>query len=152
MLDELLRDLVDDCSVEAEARGCKFTVICSGEIAMAGDRELVRRAIENVMRNALQYSPEGKVVNVQLESGAGTATIRVKDEGSGVSEKDLTRIFDPFFRADDSRTAATGGMGLGLSIAMRAVRLHNGRIEAQNSHPGLLVTITIPTNGIPVAP
>jgi signal transduction histidine kinase len=144
LLDELLKDLVDDCSVEAEARGCEFALKCGDDILMTGDRELIRRAIENVLRNAIQYSPQGKVVNVQLENSGGTARIEVIDQGPGVPESALARIFDPFFRADDSRTSSTGGMGLGLSIAMRAVRLHNGSIEAKNVYPGLLVTIEIP--------
>ena len=64
--------------------------------------------------------------------------------GPGVPEEELTRIFHPFYRVDDSRTASTGGVGLGLAIAMRAVRLHHGSIEAKNVQPGLLVTIRVP--------
>ena len=77
-------------------------------------------------------------------SRAGTASIAVRDRGHGVPEEQLTRIFQPFFRVDSSRNGATGGIGLGLAIAMRAVSLHHGGIEAKNEHPGLLVTIEMP--------
>ncbi len=111
---------------------------------MVGDPELTRRAIENVLRNAIQYSPENTRVEVELESAGGTARIAVRDRGAGVPEDQLTRIFQPFFRVDGSRNGATGGVGLGLAIASRAVSLHHGRIEAKNEHPGLLVTMEIP--------
>jgi signal transduction histidine kinase len=113
-------------------------------VAIAGDPELIRRAAENILRNAIRYSPQGATVDVEVGIERGFAKIRIADKGSGVPEADLTRIFEPFYRVDDSRTAATGGVGLGLAIAMRAVRLHNGSIEASNLDPGFLVTIRIP--------
>ena len=111
---------------------------------MLGDPELTRRAIENVLRNAIQYSPESASIDVELEATSGTARISVRDRGAGVPDAQLTRIFQPFFRVDDSRNGATGGVGLGLAIASRAVSLHHGRIEAKNEHPGLLVTVELP--------
>lgn len=143
-LDQLIADLVEDCSVEAVAHHCEIVFQSSGEVTMVGDPELTRRAIENVVRNAVQYSPEQTLVDVELEATAGTARIGIRDRGPGVPEEQLTRIFQPFFRVDSSRNGATGGMGLGLAIAMRAVSLQHGSIEAQNRDPGLLVTITMP--------
>ncbi len=111
---------------------------------MVGDSELTRRAVENVLRNAIQYSPENSRVDVALEVSGGTARIAIRDRGAGVPDDHLTRIFQPFFRVDNSRNGATGGVGLGLAIASRAVSLHRGRIEAMNDNPGLLVTIEFP--------
>jgi two-component system, OmpR family, sensor histidine kinase CpxA len=70
--------------------------------------------------------------------------ISVRDYGPGVPEADLPRIFLPFFRVDDSRNRATGGAGLGLTIAQRAVSSHHGRLVAENMEPGLRVTIELP--------
>jgi two-component system sensor histidine kinase CpxA len=143
-LDRLVADLVEDCSVEAAAHHCEIAYRCAGEVSMVGDPELTRRAIENVLRNAIQYSPENTRVDVDLEAVSETARIAIRDRGAGVPDEQLTRIFQPFFRVDGSRNGATGGVGLGLAIASRAMRLHHGRIEAKNEQPGLLVTMEIP--------
>jgi len=143
-LDELIADLVEDSTVETNARGCRIDYAVGRTLPLTGDPELVRRAIENVLRNAIRYSPEGGAVRVEVGTDGGAAHVRITDAGPGVPDEEITRIFDPFYRVDDSRTAATGGMGLGLAIAMRAVRLHNGSIQAKNLHPGFLVTIRIP--------
>jgi two-component system sensor histidine kinase CpxA len=96
------------------------------------------------MRNAVQYSPDGARVDVTLETNADSARIAIRDRGAGVPEDQLTRIFQPFYRVDGSRNGATGGLGLGLAIAMRAVNLHHGSIDARNEETGLLVTIRLP--------
>jgi two-component system sensor histidine kinase CpxA len=143
-LDELMGDLVEDCTVEASVRGCPIAYSSGRSLSIKGDAELIRRAIENVVRNAIRYSPVGAAVTIQTEADGGSALIQVADRGPGVPEEEIGRIFNPFYRVDDTRSASTGGVGLGLAIAMRAVRLHNGSIEAKNLHPGLLVTIRIP--------
>jgi two-component system sensor histidine kinase CpxA len=144
LLDELIRDVVEDCSIEAAARNCEIELKCASSVPVTGDPELIRRAIENVLRNAIRYSPEKALVSVHLEVVAQTARIEIRDRGPGVPEEQLQQIFRPFFRVDDSRNSSTGGMGLGLAIATRAVSLHHGSIEAENVHPGLLVTIRLP--------
>jgi two-component system sensor histidine kinase CpxA len=143
-IQDLLRDVVDDCSVEAAARSCSISIESSEPAAITGDEELIRRAVENVLRNAIRYSPERETVTVRLESSEGSTKIEVRDRGPGVPEEQLSEIFQPFVRVDDSRNNATGGIGLGLAIAMRAVRLHNGSIEATNAGPGLRIMIGIP--------
>lgn len=143
-IQDLLRDVVDDCSVEAAARSCSISIESSEPAAITGDEELIRRAVENVLRNAIRYSPERETVTVRLESSEGSTKIEVRDRGPGVPEEQLSEIFQPFVRVDDSRNNATGGIGLGLAIAMRAVRLHNGWIEAKNAEPGLRIRIGIP--------
>ena len=109
-----------------------------------GNRELLRRAMENVLRNAIRYSPENSTIDVSIAEDSRAATIAVRDYGTGVPEDALERIFDPFFRVDEARDAMSGGSGLGLSIAKQAVQVHRGTITAENALPGLRVKISIP--------
>jgi two-component system sensor histidine kinase CpxA len=146
-LDELLREVVDDCRVEADARGCQIAFSGRPELTMRGDREVLRRAVENVLRNAIRYTPAGTSVDIQLLASAGAARISVRDYGPGVPAEALPKIFQPFFRVDDSRYTATGGVGLGLAIASRAIGLHHGKLWAENTPPGLKVWIELPLVG-----
>jgi two-component system sensor histidine kinase CpxA len=142
----LMQDVLSDCAFEAEARSIKIASRVSGPLDMQGDPELIRRAIENVLRNAIRFSPEQSSIQTQVEHDAHSITVAVRDSGPGVPENLLTGIFDPFVRADESRdTSAGGGVGLGLSIARRAVLLHHGAITAKNLNPGLQVTIELPS-------
>lgn len=143
-LDELVDELVDDCSIEARAHGCVLDLRSAGPVTLDGDSELLRRAIENVMRNAIRYAPLESKVEVALENGGGWAKIQVRDYGPGVPEEALPRLFDPFYRVEEDRDRKSGGVGLGLSIARRAVELHKGKLRASNASPGLLVEIDLP--------
>jgi two-component system sensor histidine kinase CpxA len=111
---------------------------------LSGDEELIRRALENVIRNAIRYAPHNTSVDVELVRTADAAFVSVRDYGPGVPSEALTRIFDPFYRVDSDRNRASGGLGLGLAIARRSVELHKGKLSAQNANPGLLVTIQLP--------
>jgi signal transduction histidine kinase len=141
---DIINEVVRDCAVEAEMRGCKIEV--SGDICgpVHGNPELLRRAVENVLRNGIRYSPEKSSVALSLLENGNDATISIRDFGPGVPDKSLARIFDPFFRVEDARNTNGGGSGLGLSIAKRAVHLHRGLITAENATPGLRITIVIP--------
>jgi signal transduction histidine kinase len=143
-IDDLVAGLVDDCSIEALAHGCALGLASSGPVTLDGDGELLRRAIENVMRNAIRYAPAESKVEVTLENGGGWAKIRVRDYGPGVPDESLPRLFDPFYRVEQDRDRKSGGVGLGLSIARRAVELHKGKLTASNASPGLLVEIDLP--------
>jgi two-component system sensor histidine kinase CpxA len=143
-LNDLLLVTAEDSEVEAQAAGCSIDVSAPEETNLQGNAELLRRAIENVLRNAIRYAPPESTVEVRLEREENWARITVRDYGPGISEKLRERIFDPFFRADVSRDERTGGLGLGLAIARRAVRVHHGDITAANASPGALLTITLP--------
>jgi len=143
-LDELVGVLIHDCRIEAQARGCSLELDPGGGVWVEGDRELLRRAIENVMRNAIRYAPADTRVEVALEHAEGRACVRVRDYGPGVPDAALARIFDPFYRVEADRNRTHGGYGLGLSIARRAVELHGGKLRASNALPGLLVEIELP--------
>ena len=144
-LTELLRRLVQDADFEAGARQCEIVCKASGQVLFRGSRELLARAFENVIRNALHYTPEGGRVTVDLRAAEFSAVVRIADQGPGVPDAALEKLFDPFFRVADARDRQSGGTGIGLAIAERAVRLHGGTIRARNREQGgLLVEIVLP--------
>jgi two-component system sensor histidine kinase CpxA len=147
-LNDLLLVTAEDCEVEAQAAGCSIDVNLPEETSLQGNAELLRRAIENVLRNAIRYAPSESTVEVRLEREKEQVRITVRDYGPGIPDKLEGRIFDPFFRADASRDERTGGLGLGLAIARRAVRVHHGDITAVNAAPGALLTITLPLHPV----
>ena len=140
----VVSETVRDACIEVEARGCRVNVEGKLTAKAMGDRELLRRAVENVLRNAVRYSPPGANIDIVLKEQENTARITVRDYGSGIPDIYLDKIFDPFFRVEEARDSETGGVGLGLSIAKRAVQLHKGSIVARNANPGLSVQITLP--------
>jgi len=150
-----LRDLVEqvarDAEYETPGRGCRVTADAADEFLVDADPDLLRSAVENAVRNATRYTAEGTTVEVRLErqqaaNGNGEEiVIRVLDSGPGVPDEALAKIFEPFYRLDDARNRQTGGAGLGLSIADRAIRLHGGQLRASNrKEGGLEVEIRIP--------
>ena len=148
-LRELLQELTPDMEYEARGRNCHVTLTATGAVAVKGNRELLGRAIENVVRNAIAYTSEGTTVEVNLhreELVAGEfAVVAVRDHGPGVPEDGLKSIFRPFFRLDLSRQRSTGGYGVGLAITERAIRLHGGEVVASNATDGgLVVTMRLP--------
>jgi len=143
-LDELLADIVNDGSIEAVARGCSLDLDAQCPATITGDPELLRRAAENVIRNAIRYAPPQTSVEVRLKCDDHTAHIQVRDYGPGVPEEALARIFQPFYRVEGHRNRESGGVGLGLAIAQRAVELHKGTLRASNAHPGLRIEIDLP--------
>lgn len=143
-LDELIEEIAGDTLIEASAKHCGINLNSMEPISLAGDPELLRRAIENVVRNAIRYAPEGTTVDIDLRATGDLAQICVRDHGPGVPEKALPRIFDAFYRVEEDRDRASGGVGLGLAIAKRAVELHHGKLYARNASPGLLVAIELP--------
>jgi two-component system sensor histidine kinase CpxA len=143
-LSDILRDVVFNCELEAAERGCSIQVETPDDLHTTGDAEMLHRAIENVVRNAIRYSPPGAAVETRIGLSEGRIVVEVRDYGPGVPEDQLSKIFNPFFRVDESREASSGGIGLGLSIARRAIRLHHGELCAENAHPGLRVSIVLP--------
>lgn len=144
-LDELIRVIVDDVHIEAERRKIELTLDLA-EAEMAGNPELLRRAIENIVRNAIRYSPEGNSVQITLRRSGALYKIAVRDFGTGVPDEALSHIFDPFYRVEKDRGRTSGGVGLGLAIARRAVELHHGMMRAFNQKPGLVIEIDLPAS------
>ena len=143
-LGEILRNVVHNCQLEAEERGCFIKVEAPEDVYTIGDGELLHRAIENIVRNAIRYSPSGSAVEASIVVEGKRNVLTVRDWGPGVPEDQLPKIFDPFFRVDESREASSGGVGLGLAIARRVIRLHQGELCAANANPGLRVSVVLP--------
>jgi len=143
-LGALLRDLAAECGLEAEAQGCDLILRTDQCAIVTGDRELMRRACDNVLSNAIRHAPAGSAVEVDLAIRDRLASITIRDHGPGVPAEALGELFKPFYRVEDDRGRSSGGVGLGLAIARRAVELHQGRITARNANPGLIVEIELP--------
>jgi two-component system sensor histidine kinase CpxA len=141
----LARSVVEDAAIEAERRGSRIVLTVAEPCTLQGNRELLRRAIENVVRNAIRFTASGQPVEVELASERERATLRVRDHGPGVPPDALDEIWKPFYRVEGDRARNSGGTGLGLSITEQAVTLHGGRVQAQNHDGGgLLVTLELP--------
>jgi signal transduction histidine kinase len=145
-----LAELADEVAQDAdfEARGCnrRVQLAASPALLLQGNREMLRRALENVVRNAVRYTAEGSAVEVILEGAAGSqAVLLVRDFGPGVPEAQLADIFRPFYRVAESRDRQSGGTGIGLAISERIVSLHGGSVAARNLlNAGLEVEIRLP--------
>lgn len=147
-LDGLIADIVEESAIEAKAGGKCIDYRMREPCTFVGDVELLASSFENVIRNAVRHTPAGGSVIVSVACGDGECRVVVRDHGEGVAEDDLERIFDPFYRADDSRNAHSGGSGIGLAIARKAIDLHGGSILASNAPDGgLVLTIVLPTAG-----
>jgi two-component system, OmpR family, sensor histidine kinase CpxA len=148
-LAELVKEIVEDADFEAQSRNCRVVANTVQDLIVSGNPALMHSAIENVVRNATQHTREGTEVQVTVEheerGGDSEAVVRVSDSGPGVAEESLEKLFRPFYRTDDARVRHTGGVGLGLAITDRAVRLHGGSVRAVNRPVGgLLVEIRLP--------
>jgi signal transduction histidine kinase len=144
-LHELLSDIVDDARFEATAKGRVIHVESEIDGVVRGNVALLRRGVENVIRNAIKYSHRGGTVEVGTTLGSGdrTVVVSVRDSGTGVPESDIAHIFDPFFRSPTH--ARKEGSGLGLAIAKRVIESHGGSIVASNvPGGGLRVNIELP--------
>ncbi|HEV7813538.1 MAG TPA: ATP-binding protein, partial [Janthinobacterium sp.] len=141
---DLIGEITGDASFEASVSNRNVIVDGEADVAVTGQPDLLGRAIENVVRNAIKHSPEGGTINIQLDvAGAGRQLrIRVLDRGPGVDAADLNAIFQPFYRSSNTHT---DGHGLGLAIARHVVQVHRGSIAARNRDGGgLEVEIILP--------
>jgi two-component system, OmpR family, sensor kinase len=144
-LGPLINDVVEDAHFEASAVGKHIRPSMISGISAVGNFELLRRAIDNVIRNAIRFAPVGSDVEVSTRVDAGVAILAVRDHGPGVPERDLDRIFEAFYRVAEARDRASGGVGLGLAITARIMALHGGNAIARNAADGgLIVELCFP--------
>lgn len=143
----VVESVAADARFEAEQNGRRLELKTCESLTVIGSAQLLHRAIENVVRNAVRYTSKGSAVELALDrAGDGPyAVVSVRDHGPGIDEALIDKIFEPFFRASDARERESGGHGLGLAIARRAVELHGGSITARNEpEGGLNVRIRLP--------
>jgi two-component system sensor histidine kinase CpxA len=139
-LTQLVEEIIPDATYEAQRRQSSVLFRASDPCVILGNQQLLHRAIENVIRNAIQYTEAGSEVEITLavaeEPQGRMAVLDVNDRGPGIPEADIESIFLPFYRVDHARSPHTGGSGVGLAIAERAVKLHGGDLSAFNRPSG----------------
>ena len=142
-----LMDLIEPILADAELEGRRKSITIRHHgpehLPVAGDPDLLHRAVENVIRNALKFAPAGSVIGIDCSATGDTVEVQISDQGPGVAHADLARIFEPYVRVSaDSRKH---GGGLGLAIAARAIAAHGGDISAERgAESGLRVRLRLP--------
>ena len=149
-LNSLVEEIVADANYEAHQRNCSVTFEAGEQLEIIGRRELIYRAVENVVRNAIRFTEEGTAVEIRtasLQDGTRKlASVEVSDRGPGIPEAEIESIFRPFYKVDQARSPQQkGGFGVGLAIAERSVKLHKGEVRAFNrASGGLTIEMRFP--------
>src|SRR5262245_32878683 len=142
-LDTLVGEVVDDARFEYPDATLEYSA--KTPVSLRGDADGLKSAVENVVRNAMIYGDRAKPIEVRVDDGGITSTVRVLDHGPGVPEAELERIFEPFYRTDKSRDHRQDGQGIGLAITARVTELHGGKVRARNrAEGGLEIAIELP--------
>jgi two-component system OmpR family sensor kinase len=150
-LDEVIEEVVRDANFEGAAKNCAIALRGAARAAVNGNRDLVRSAVENVLRNAVRYSPQDAHVDVAVARNASGVEILIRDRGPGVPDGDLERIFEPFYRVAESRDRDSGGEGIGLAITAQVLKAHGGSAKAANAEGGgLEVRLNLPLSPLAV--
>ena len=144
-LTRLFEQTIADADFEAQANRKAVVILQKDAVRVFGNETLLRSAIENVLRNAVRYTPVETAVEVKLTAENKRAVVSIRDYGAGVPEAEIEKMFRPFYRVNQARERKTGGIGLGLAIAERAVHAHRGAIKARNTENGLAIEIILPT-------
>jgi heavy metal sensor kinase len=150
-LGQLTRDVVSSLGILAEERNQRLTVEDTDGVSVSADRLVLREAITNVVDNAIKYSPQGSTIDIRVHADTSHAVLAVADEGPGITPEHRERIFDRFFRVDESRSRDDGGTGLGLAIAKWAVEVNGGHISVEGGvNGGSVFRIVVPIGTVPV--
>lgn len=146
---DLIQTIVDDAELEVETQGKALALKVPKSYVVRVDSNLIHRAVENVVRNALKFTGDDSTVTVALRIENQDVVIAVADRGPGVPEDQLDQIFEPFFRIGDGRNTQSGSGGIGLAIAQRSLRLHGGSARAMNREGGgLCVELRMPVGDV----
>jgi two-component system sensor histidine kinase SenX3 len=152
---DVVQEAIDQSRLTSAARGITIVYSAQSEARVQGDRNQITMAIHNLIENAINYSPEGTRVAVALRSNDGLCEVSISDQGIGIPERDLERIFERFYRVDPARSRLTGGTGLGLSIVKHVAANHGGDVTVWSVEgAGSTFTIRLPllreeTNSLP---
>jgi two-component system, OmpR family, sensor kinase len=150
-LDEIIEEVVRDANFEGAMKNCRVNLASPTHAAVFGNRELLRSAIENVLRNAVRYSPNDTPVDVSATRTSTGLEILIRDRGPGVPPADLERIFEPFYRVAESRDRDSGGEGIGLAITSQVMKAHGGHAKGANPQGGgFEVQLSLPATAIAV--
>ena len=141
-LNDAITEAIDATKITAENRKIQIFFNYIEPLHVLGDKSQLVTAIKNILDNAVNYSPENTMVSVELRKNEDIAEISIKDQGIGISEADLERIFERFYRVDPARSRETGGTGLGLSIVKHIITNHGGEISVWST-PGSGSTFTL---------
>ncbi len=141
---ELARDVASSLGILADERRQRLLIAVEGDAVLSGDRLVLREAITNVVDNAIRYGPPDSTIRVSVGGDASRVTLTVTDEGPGIPQEHHQRIFDRFYRTDESRSREMGGSGLGLAIAKWAVQAHSGDISVEQAGAGSVFRIVVP--------
>ena len=148
-LDNVIEEVVRDANFEGAVKNCRVSLQGAANNAVLASRELLRSAIENVLRNAVRYSPNDSTVEMQIARAGNGLEIVIRDHGPGVPAADLERIFEPFYRVAESRDRDSGGEGIGLAITSQVMKAHGGSAGAVNANSGgLEVRLSLPGTAI----
>ncbi len=136
-LDAVIAEALDRCRMKANARGIVLESTGERGVSIMGDEDLLVTALRNLLENAVAYSPDKTRVQVQVRrADASTAAVTVTDQGIGIPEHELERIFERFYRVDPARSRATGGTGLGLAIVKHVIQAHGGKVTVWSKEGG----------------
>lgn len=145
---DVLETAIGLCEVKAGDRNMKIELDCSRELLTDMSSDLLEQAIANLLDNAIQYSNEGQVINVEAIRSADENVIHIRDHGRGIEKKHLPRIFERFYRVDKARSRNLGGTGLGLSIVKHIIQVHRGRVTVESTPgKGSIFSIHLPLSG-----
>ncbi len=146
--DDIIRSLEHEYAPQAKDKSITLTFDLPPKLSVVqGDREKITLALHNLLGNALKYTPAGGQVGVQLLEHDGHIKVHVTDTGIGINDHELAKVFEKFYRADDSRLQNIGGSGLGLALARDVIRLHGGDITVESEiNQGSTFTLTLPIN------
>ncbi len=143
-LSAMLHELTELNQVEADNKQQRLQIQADDPVWLDADSRLLGRAIENILRNAIKYSPAQSTITLQLTELPQWLRLEIADQGPGLPPAEMDAIFEPFYRVSNSRASQSGGTGLGLAIVAQIVRQHHGKVQAFNRHPGLCIQVMLP--------
>ena len=145
-VDAVVAEAVDRCRMKASVRGIEIAASAPRGLTVLGDEDLLITALRNLLENAVAYSPDKTKVHVSTcDAGTDAVEISVADQGIGIPERDLERIFERFYRVDPARSRATGGTGLGLAIVKHVTSAHGGEVRVLSTEgAGSTFTLRLP--------
>lgn len=130
----LLKQVIDECYPMLEKRNLKCDLKSVDKVMYVGDGDKLARAFDNLLKNAINYSYENTVIEIELEKKEEKISIVFRDKGDKIPQYKLDKLFEKFYRGDDARTSSTGGAGLGLAITKQIIELHQGKIYVKNDN------------------